>query len=247
MSVRAASELAGHATLRACWTAIAGFSPGARVLDTSGAVAALFPPRPYLNNAIATDLSDVAGVVSELRALYDAASIPSWALWIPSSATGFDRSADRLRAVDGLRRDITTLVMHAEFIEDLPVDDRVRRVSFAAVERLALGDTPLPTIELGAPEDVPGLFAWALVIDGIAVAYAYTYLQDEDCGVYTVGTMLDHRRRGYARALVAHALADARERGARTASLQSTPMGERLYATLGFRSAGRYEEWTLDE
>ena len=34
-----------------------------------------------------------------------------------------------------------------------------------------------------------------------------------------------------------------REQGARTASLQSTPMGQHLYEVLGFEAAGRYEEW----
>jgi predicted N-acetyltransferase YhbS len=51
------------------------------------------------------------------------------------------------------------------------------------------------------------------------------------------------RRQGIARMLVEHVLADAQARGARTASLQSTPMGEQLYRSLGFQPAGRYEEW----
>jgi hypothetical protein len=42
---------------------------------------------------------------------------------------------------------------------------------------------------------------------------------------------------------VEHVLADAWHRGARTASLQLTRMGQRLYTELGFRAVGRYEEW----
>jgi hypothetical protein len=37
--------------------------------------------------------------------------------------------------------------------------------------------------------------------------------------------------------------ADARDRGCETASLQSTPMAERLYAALGFRDLGRFLEY----
>jgi ribosomal protein S18 acetylase RimI-like enzyme len=43
--------------------------------------------------------------------------------------------------------------------------------------------------------------------------------------------------------LVEHALADARHRGARTGSPQSTWMGQKLYESLGFQTVGRYEEW----
>ena len=40
-----------------------------------------------------------------------------------------------------------------------------------------------------------------------------------------------------------HVLADAWERDARSATLQSTEMAQPLYAGLGFVAAGRYEEW----
>ncbi len=82
-----------------------------------------------------------------------------------------------------------------------------------------------------------------LVHDGVAVAGAWSVIHEQDCGIYAVGTQPEWRRRGFARSLMEHVLADARARGARTATLQSTPLGEPLYASLGFRAAGRYEEW----
>jgi hypothetical protein len=42
---------------------------------------------------------------------------------------------------------------------------------------------------------------------------------------------------------VEHVLADAYRCSARTATLQSTPMGQPLYESLGFQAVGRYEEW----
>jgi predicted N-acetyltransferase YhbS len=48
---------------------------------------------------------------------------------------------------------------------------------------------------------------------------------------------------GVAHALILHVLADAYRRGARTVSLQSTRLGQSLYAYLGFRPVGRYDEW----
>jgi hypothetical protein len=46
-----------------------------------------------------------------------------------------------------------------------------------------------------------------------------------------------------AASLIQHVLAHAYRRGARTASLQSTSMGEGLYRSLQFTAVGRYEEW----
>ncbi|HEY7137304.1 MAG TPA: GNAT family N-acetyltransferase [Acidimicrobiia bacterium] len=78
--------------------------------------------------------------------------------------------------------------------------------------------------------------------DGLAVAGAWGFLHRGECGLYAVGTVPEWRRRGLARTLVAHVLADARSRGARTATLQSTPMARTLYESLGFAPVGRYEE-----
>jgi len=102
-------------------------------------------------------------------------------------------------------------------------------------------DEPVSVIE--APDCVPNLDAWVYVHDGAAVAGAWSYLNGTDCGLYAVGTVPDFRRRGIAATLIRHVLAHAYRRGARTASLQSTSMGESLYRSLRFTPAGRYEEW----
>ncbi len=82
-----------------------------------------------------------------------------------------------------------------------------------------------------------------MVRDGLAVAGAWSLVAGTDCGLYAVATAPAWRRRGLARALMRGVLGDAYRRGARTASLQSTPMGEPLYASLGFSPVGRYDEW----
>jgi len=244
-STSVASVLPGQATVLACWAALAERSPGARMVAAPGATAAVFPAVSYLNNAVLTDLDALGAALPALTARYAEAGIASWAVWVPARSPAFDGFTDRCAAVAGLTRDITTLVMRADIAPDLESDLRVVRASYAAVERLALTEQPLPATELGEPDDIDELAVWALVEDGLAVASAYTYQRGDDCGVYTVGTIPAYRRRGFGRALAAHALADARTRGARTATLQSTPMGESLYRSLGFRAAGRYEEWVF--
>ena len=124
----------------------------------------------------------------------------------------------------------------------LRAHDDVVEASMAAIVRLA-NEEPVPAHELGAPETTPGLSAWALVVDRTAVVGAWTFIHHQDCGIYAVGTLPAWRRQGLARTLLEHVLADAQRRGARTASLQSTRMGQPLYESLGFTPVGRYEEW----
>jgi predicted GNAT family acetyltransferase len=64
-----------------------------------------------------------------------------------------------------------------------------------------------------------------------------------DCGIFNVGTRRRYRRRGLACALTLVQLHDAVARGCVTASLQSTPMAERVYAVVGMRDLGRILEY----
>jgi len=147
-----------------------------------------------------------------------------------------------VRAVGRLRRDTTTLVMQATLPKGLRLHDGVAPASIAAATRAT--DEPVPAADLGEPETAPGLAAWVMVQDDVAVAGAWSFLHESDCGIYAFGTLPGWRRRGLARSLVEHVLADAERRGARTATLQSTRMAQPLYESLGFEPAGRYEEWT---
>jgi predicted GNAT family acetyltransferase len=65
-----------------------------------------------------------------------------------------------------------------------------------------------------------------------------------DCEIFNVSTLEPARRRGLASALTAGLLTDARARGRATASIQATPMAERIYARAGFRDLGRFLEFT---
>lgn len=236
--------LDGQDTLLSCWRALAEteFGPG-RLANTSHAIAAVFPDSTYFNNAILTSGADSAQTAAEsLAELYADAGITSWALWVPNGAATFDRAPDRLGAIDTLTRDVTTVAMTRELGPGPSLDDRVRTVSGSALRRLTL-DEVVPVAELGQPDEGAHVIGWALIEDGCAVASAYTHRNGTDCGIYAVGTQPAHRRRGLASALVEHILAQARDSGIRSASLQSTPMGSSVYERLGFRPVGRYEEW----
>jgi ribosomal protein S18 acetylase RimI-like enzyme len=236
------AALPGQETLISCWSTLAHLSPGARLVPSSAAVAAVFPSWAPLNNAILQTAREGAATAtsSELAEVYDNAGVDSWALWLPSCATDLD-APDEVQAIGALKRGTTTLVMQASLDRAFPQHVSIVRASIAAAIRAT--DEAVPTSELGKPNAVPGLAAWVMVQERVAVAGAWSFLHGQDCGIYAVGTVPSWRRRGGARSLVEHVLGDAARRGAQTATLQSTSMAQRLYASLGFAPVGRYEEW----
>ena len=88
------------------------------------------------------------------------------------------------------------------------------------------------------------LHALGARVDGDLAAAALAYDHAGDCGIFNVGTTPSYRRRGLATALTLIQLHDAAARGCVTASLQSTPVAERVYAAVGFRDLGRILEYS---
>ena len=236
--------LPGQRTLLACWEALTGLSPGAHIAETHGALAAVFPSWASLNNAILKDGHSEASEAAEavkLHALYNEAGVPVWALWRATETPDLD-TPDAAGALGELKRDTTTLVMQTTLAPGLRKHDGVAPASIDTVARLD-DDVRMSAADLGEPEGIPGLAGWALLHEGLIVATAWTFVHDGDCGVYGVSTLPQWRRRGFAKRLMEHMLADAQAQGAITASLQSTRMGQPLYEALGFTADGRYEEW----
>jgi GNAT superfamily N-acetyltransferase len=235
------SVLPGQDTLIACWTALANASPGATVTVFPESIAAVFPAWAPLNNAIMRRVAPgrASDEATRLARIYGAAGIDTWALWLPTTVTTLD-SNDEL-ALTGLERDTTTLVMTTELRSSLRQHDGVVRTSVASA--VLAGDAAVAVAGVEVSEGAPGLSGWVFVDEGFAVAGLWAFRHGYDCGIYGVGTVPERRRRGLARALVEHVLADAAQQGAHTASLQSTAMGLPLYESLGFIPVGRYEEW----
>jgi ribosomal protein S18 acetylase RimI-like enzyme len=80
-------------------------------------------------------------------------------------------------------------------------------------------------------------------LDGAAVAAGMAFDHGDDCGIYNVATLEHARRRGLGTALTTLLAHDAKARGCRTASLQSTSMAERIYMAVGFRDLGQILEY----
>ena len=83
-------------------------------------------------------------------------------------------------------------------------------------------------------------------INGTAVACATTFFASGVVGLYFVCTAPDARRRGVGAAISRAALIDARNDGMRVGVLGSSPMGQRVYEGLGFRTVSDLHvyEWS---
>lgn len=85
------------------------------------------------------------------------------------------------------------------------------------------------------------LQGWVGSFDGSPVTCAATMEHAGVLGVYSVATLKEHRRHGYAEAVVRRAVAEYRTRGfSGPLVLQSTPEGRRLYRAMGFRRTTRF-------
>jgi ribosomal protein S18 acetylase RimI-like enzyme len=228
--------------LLASWEEYARGAVGASFERLPGVAAAVFPRKPergvYNNALIERGLGPRARLdaIEAMEEAYASAGVTRFAAWAHES--------------------------------DVPLRDELERRGYALDTRtramgMALSEirVPRPDIDLGSADwagylelvELPPDFlsradpdAFRIVIgrlDGANVATALAYELDGDCGIYNVGTLSHARRRGLGTALTALLLHEARDRGCSTASLQSTPMAEGVYAAVGFRDLGEIHEY----
>jgi GNAT superfamily N-acetyltransferase len=234
--------LRGTETLIASWEADARGADGASVQRSPGVAAAVFPNGPervFYNNTLLERHLPAAGradALDAMEAAYAEAGVARFAAWAHESDEALRLDLERR----GYALEESTRAM------GLVLDDF----------RL-----PPPAIDLGPPDwfeclriiGVPADFlsradrtAFHILVArmrGENAATAMAFDHNDDCGIYNVTTLEPVRRRGLGAALTAAQLHAARVRGCRTASLQSTPMAERMYAAVGFRDLGRILEY----
>jgi GNAT superfamily N-acetyltransferase len=88
-----------------------------------------------------------------------------------------------------------------------------------------------------------GLYLYGAEEDGELASGLVTFDHGDDCSVWLVATRERSRGRGLAAALMTQAMADARDRGRTTSTLQATDLGRPVYERLGYRSMGEIQLW----
>jgi ribosomal protein S18 acetylase RimI-like enzyme len=233
----------GAATLLASWAQYACGLSGASLLRLRGVAAAVFPDKPqrsvYNNALLDRDLGpdERAAAIDAMHAAYSAAGIERYAAWVHESDEGM-RSELIAR---GYTLDTSTRAMAMSLDDDVvPPAGEADLAEADLAEHLrtfGLSERLLSGVDPNAFHVLVGRLSGKNVATGLALDH------DGDCGVYNIGTIETARRRGLGTALTARLLHDAAARGCTTASLQSTPIAERVYAAVGFRDLGRFLEY----
>jgi GNAT superfamily N-acetyltransferase len=227
-------------TLIESWVYLASGSPGAELVRAEGAVIAAFvhrPDREFLNNAVLRPRpTEVGAAVAAIEETYARHGIERFAIWVHESEA--EVAAALLGR--GYEFDSATRTMA------VPVDE-LEEIDSSALEVIEPGPAEFWAVDgpdgLVPELDPDGAHFYVARLDGENVSMLMALDRAGDCGIYMVGTVEAARRRGIATALSAHAVIAARERGCLTASLQSTPMAERVYARVGFRDLGLWNEY----
>lgn len=114
-------------------------------------------------------------------------------------------------------------------------------VALAAVH--AQGFTaPWTAADIAEVFDTPGTFGFLVTDDGTPVGMAVCRAIAGEAEILTIAVIPDRRGRGIGQALVQAMIGAARARGATEAFLEvgaDNPEAEKLYASVGFRLAGR--------
>jgi ribosomal protein S18 acetylase RimI-like enzyme len=237
--------LRGIRTLVASWEVYARGSEGAAIVRAAGVAAGVFPTEPQrgvYNNAVferGLGACARAAALDAVDAAYASAGIARFAAWVHEgdAAMRVDVEArgytlqESTRAMGLALRDLR--VPRPEL--DLAPAEWWDYLSY--LEHFGLPSGLLAHVD---PRDFHLLLAR---LDGETVTAGLALDLDGDCGIYNVGTVPRARRRGLGTAMTALQLHEARHRGCRTASLQASPMAERLYTRAGFRDLGRFLEY----
>jgi ribosomal protein S18 acetylase RimI-like enzyme len=86
----------------------------------------------------------------------------------------------------------------------------------------------------------PHIATFIAYADGSPAAMGMAYINYSVAEVIHIGTRPEYRRQGLGELVTRAVTNEGFNRGARLASLQSTPMGKSMYRRIGYREVGRY-------
>jgi N-acetylglutamate synthase-like GNAT family acetyltransferase len=240
-------ELVG--SMRQWLRMIGSSSPGARVIERDSVTASVVPVAPehaVVNSALYADADGLAAAYDHLAATY-AETAAVWMVWV--SSTDHEARAALERA--GHVLDVTLPVMAMDLdgigrppagtLEDWTAEGDLREIGPLNDRAYALETDSFTRAFANTPDDL--LRAYVARIDGRAAGCLTVIDHNGNADVESVAVLPEARGRGISGKLLAHALADARERGIETSTLVATDLGRPVYERLGYREFGTVEMW----
>jgi GNAT superfamily N-acetyltransferase len=238
------------AGLRAEVEAFGSGHPESRLIRRDGLLASVTPASPQrslFNSVYYEDAAVLEAELDALAAIYDEAGIDAWTVWVPDE----DRETAELLRKRGHALDAEPRAMALDLADLPPAPAAPEGIEMRPGDAAGGADLNDRAYGYGPDGFRAGLGAetslrWhAAYRDGEPVACLATIAIGDDCCVTAVATPPEHRGRGIASWLLCHVLADTRESGMRTASLQATKAGAPIYERIGFRDFGYVEMWEL--
>jgi ribosomal protein S18 acetylase RimI-like enzyme len=238
--------------MRAFYRLLGAFSPGGAVVERDGLVAAIVPSCPQqsvVNGVVYEGAHALRAIRDELEALYRGAGVRSWRVWVtdgdddgPGVGEWLQSRGHRLSASP---RAMTLDLADADFdVSGEPVLERSSDLgTVASLNERAYGQRPGEFAQALSALEQDEVRVYLARDAGQAAACVVTLDAEDDCGIYAVATRPASRRRGLATALMRRALTDARDRGCRSSSLQSSESGFSVYADLGYRDLCAIRVW----
>lgn len=227
---------------------IDGASEGMRVVDRDGFVTTItprVPDRSIVNDVVYWDRDALADAYQQIEDGYRAAGIKAWTVWVPDD----DEQTAALLAGRGhlLDSDPEAMLLDLDDVKRPPPPAGFTReidpVDLARLNDDAYGMRSAFARALERLEAAAGLYLYGVGEDGELASGLVTFDHGDDCSVWLVATREQSRGRGLAGVLMGHAMADARERGQTTSTLQATDLGRPIYERLGYRSLGEIQLW----
>jgi GNAT superfamily N-acetyltransferase len=233
------------------WRLVGGASDGARVLEPDGVLASLVPAAPERSvmNAVLYRRTDaLEAAYDELEAAY-AGIGASWTVWVPP---GDDRAAallgERGHVLDAEPRAMARTLEPGAVERPAPdaLPEWRRDGDLGAVGRVNDGSYPFGGDSFSrALQRLPDGAAHIYLASsqGEPVGCLATIDHAGNAEVQMVAVLPQARGKGLAGKLLAHALADAAERGSRSTTLIATKLGLPVYERAGYRTLGRFQMW----
>jgi GNAT superfamily N-acetyltransferase len=231
---------------------LAGGSPGARLVERDGVVAAVVPAAPERSvvNAVLYETADgLARAYDELATRYAEAGA-AWTVWVPSADERAQTLLERAgHVIDGepaamaLELGAGPERPPADALEDWTAQGDLAEVGPLNDRSYTFGTDSLTRALSGVRSDA--IATYLARLDGRPVGCLMVVDHEGNADIEWVAVVPEARGRGIAGKLLAHALADAAERGVETSTLVATELGVPVYEQLGYRHAGTLQMWEL--
>jgi GNAT superfamily N-acetyltransferase len=227
---------------------LATSAPRGHTIELPGVMASVMPSAPersVINCVVYEDAARLAQSLDTVADGYDRAGVRAWTVWVPLGEPAATEALGRAGHVLDASPRAMVLELGAFTGEPDPGLVLAEHPTFKEVGRLN-------DLAYGVPGDfergldgVPtdAFRVYLALAEGEPACSLVTYDVGGDCGVYIVATAPAAQGRGLATAVMTRALADARERGCVTSSLQATARGRPLYERLGYKDLGAIEMW----